>query len=122
MNQVRKEDNRASGHLSAEQKRHTFKMFLKNKRVVIALISSIFAMNVMLFYNTIYSDQLISMGVSQDYIGYIFALGCLVYSIFCPIVGYLSKYMPKIYLTQISFLVTFVSLIMFGPSQVLGFP
>ena len=99
-----------------------FKMFLTNKRAVIASITSIFAMIAMLFMDTIYANYLISVGVPETNIGYFFALCCLVYSICAPFVGWLCKYIPKIYLTQFSFLIAFVSLILFGPSEVLGFP
>ena len=81
-----------------------------------ASISSIFAMIFMLFSDTIYSNYLISVGVSENYIGYFFALMCAVYAIFSPIVGVLCKYIPKIVLTQISFLFAFTSLLLFGPS------
>jgi Na+/melibiose symporter-like transporter len=100
----------------------TFKMFLTNRRAVMASISSIFAMIFMIFYDTIYSNYLLSAGIPKEYIGYFFALGCAVYSIFSPIVGYICKFVPKLYLTQFSFVMAFISLIMFGPSEVLGFP
>ena len=74
-------------------------MLLTNKRVLMACISSIFAMIFMLFYDTILSDHLIYLGVSESVIGYVFALGCLVYAIFCPIVGHLANHVPKIFLT-----------------------
>lgn len=44
-------------------------MFLTNRRVIIAAVSSVFAMIFMLFYDTIYSDDLLANGVKQDYIG-----------------------------------------------------
>ncbi len=64
-----------------------------------ASISSMLAMVFMLFYIAIYSNYLLSVDVSDDYIGYFFALGCGVYSLSAPCVGYLCKFIPKVYLT-----------------------
>ena len=44
-------------------------MLLKNKRVMMASISSIFAMIFMLFYDTILSDQLIEVGLDKNLVG-----------------------------------------------------
>ncbi len=108
-------------------------MMMKNQRVVMACVSSIIAMIIMLFYDTIYADRLIEIGVSKNlvgnyfspsqlFIGYIMALACLSYTISTPIVGWLSKKIKKIYVTQLSFAVAAVSLLMFGPSHYLDFP
>lgn len=64
-----------------------------------ASISSIFAMIFMLFMDTILSNYLLKIGVGEDYIGYVFALPCFIYSVSAPIVGYLCKFVPKLYLT-----------------------
>ena len=104
-----------------EQKQITFKTILTNPRAMMAAVSSIFAMVFMLFIDTIYSVYLVKeAGVGEDYIGYVFALGCGVYSIFSPIVGILCKYIPKLFLTQFAFIMSFISLILLGPSIVLN--
>ncbi len=72
---------------------------MTNKRAILASFSAMLAMILMLFYDTIYSNYLISIHVSEDYIGYFFAVGCGVYSISAPFVGYISKFVPKVYLT-----------------------
>ncbi len=77
----------------------TFKIFFTNKRAMMASFSAMLAMIFMLFYDTIYSNYLLSLDVSEDYIGYFFALGCGVYSFSAPLVGYLSKFIAKVYLT-----------------------
>ena len=88
-----------------------------------ACVSAILAMNFMLFYDTILSDHMLDMEVSDKYIGFIFALGCFAYTIFCPFVGLiLHKGMPKVFLTQFAFCMAFISLILMGPSEVLGLP
>lgn len=89
---------------------------------MMASVSSIFAMIFMLFMDTIFSNYLLSIHVSEDYIGYIFAIPCGIYSVCSPLVGKLCQYVDKIYLTQFAFLLSFVALILFGPSEVLGFP
>lgn len=103
-------------------KKITFKTLLTNTRVLMASVSSIFAMIFMLFMDPIYSNYLLSAGVSDKYIGYFFGLWCGVYALCTPIVGWLCKYVPKLVLTQASFVMSFCALIMFGPSEVLGFP
>jgi hypothetical protein len=64
-----------------------------------ASISAMLAMVFMLFYIAIYSNYLLSVDVAEENIGYFFALGCGVYSISAPLVGYLCKFIAKIYLT-----------------------
>ncbi len=61
--------------------------------------SAMLAMIFMLFYDTIYSNYLLSIGVSDDYLGYFFALGSFVYAFSAPLVGYLSKFIANVYLT-----------------------
>lgn len=94
----------------------TYKTLLTNKRVVVGCVSSILAMIFMVFYETIYSDHMITLGVSENVIGYLFALGCAVATIFSPIVGCLCKIFPKMILTQFAFFAGALSLVMFGPS------
>jgi hypothetical protein len=77
----------------------TFKIFFTNKRAIMSSISAMLAMLFMLYYIAIYSNYLLSVNVSDDYIGYFFALGCGVYSISAPMVGYLCKFIAKVYLT-----------------------
>ena len=61
--------------------------------------SAMLAMIFMLFYDTIYSNYLLSIDVSEDYLGYFFALGSGVYAFSAPLVGYLSKFCANLYLT-----------------------
>lgn len=89
---------------------------------MMAAISAIFAMIFMLFLDPIFSNYAISIGISEKYIGYIFAMPCLVYSIMAPVVGCLCKFVPKIYMTQGAFIVAFVAIALVGPSKVLGLP
>lgn len=80
-------------------KKITFKTLLTNTRVLMASVSSIFAMIFMLFSDPIYSNYLLSAGVSDKYIGYFFGLWCGAYALCTPIVGWLCKYIPKVVLT-----------------------
>jgi len=66
------------------------------------------AMILFVFYDSIYSNNLIDIGVSEDYIGkiryfikligYFFMAGSLVYTFSCPLIGYLCKFIPKVYI------------------------
>lgn len=104
-------------------KKITFGTILKNKRAMIGAISAIFAMVFMLFMGPIMADYLtVEMGVRESNVGYFIALPCLVYSIACAVVGLFTKYVPRVYLTELAFLITFVGMLMFGPSEILNFP
>jgi MFS family permease len=62
------------------------------------------------------------MGVNENKVGFFIALPCLVYSIACAVVGLFTKYVPRVYLTELAFLITFGGMLMFGPSEILNFP
>lgn len=91
---------------------------------MMAACSSIIAMIFMLFMDSILSNYLIKeMLVPDTRVGYFFALPCFIYSVSAPLIGYVVKFIPaRLYLTQVAFLISFVALLMFGPSEVLGFP
>ena len=74
-------------------------MILTNKRAMIACFSAIVGMAIMLFIDPIFSKYLISIGFSEDYIGFAFAVRCMAYTASAPFVGMLCKILPKIYLT-----------------------
>lgn len=96
---------------------------LSNKRAMICALSSVIAMIFMLFMDSILSNYLVeSFGVAESNVGWFFALPCLVYSLSCPLVGYMTNFVPRIYLTQSAFLLTFVGMLMFGPSSLLKYP
>jgi len=46
---------------------------------------------------------------------------CLTYAISSPFIGYLTKIIPRSYVTCASFFIATVALFMFGPSYILGF-
>ncbi|CDW88996.1 permeases of the major facilitator superfamily [Stylonychia lemnae] len=121
----RSSDDRAGSMTSSQRleksKEIRLRMLLTNKRVIVAALSSIFAMIFLLFFDTILSDQLLDMGISKDLVGYIYSVSCLVYSIVCPFVGYICKKIHKIYVLQIAIILSAISLYFFGPSKILGF-
>jgi len=61
----------SSQRISNERK-ITFRMLFTNMRVVMACLSSIIAMIIMMFYQSILSDRLIEEGISEDVVGKIF--------------------------------------------------
>lgn len=79
-------------------------------------------MIIMLFFDSILSLRLETMGVPDNDIGYIFALGCLCYALTSPIVGILCKYVSSRIITLVAFLLAGMSLFLFGPSSLLAFP
>lgn len=112
----------------------TYLMFLKNRRAMMALVSGIFAMIFMLFFDGILTMHLISeMDVGENSagkkaiielicIGYFFGLICATYALSSPFVSVLTTLFPRKWLTFFAFLLASVALLMFGPSQLLKFP
>jgi len=62
-------DSMTSSQRREKDRKITLKMMFTNQRVVMACVSSIMAMVIMLFYDTIYSDRLIEIGVSEHLVG-----------------------------------------------------
>ena len=81
-----------------------------------AIVSSIFAMIFMLFFDAILSVRLGQMGVAEKNIGFLFAIPALTYALSAPLIGLLCRKIRSMYVTQFSFLLAGVSLYLFGPS------
>ena len=77
----------------------TFKIFFTNKRAMLAIVASIFAMIFMLFFDSILSLRLVALNLNPDYIGYVFALGAFLYALSAPFVGMLCRIIPRRYVT-----------------------
>ena len=77
----------------------TYLQMLKDRRVFVAVISSTVAMIFMFFFDTILSDHLLDIGISDIDIGYFFALICFAYLISALIVNWLSKKMKRRFIT-----------------------
>jgi hypothetical protein len=76
----------------------TYKTLLKNKRVIFASFSLVFSSLFMLFLDSILSNYLLSIGISDHYIGYVFGLMFLVYALCVPFVGKLCMKVLLVYL------------------------
>jgi len=75
-------------------------------QALIPTLSCILGTIFLLFSEPIISDHLISLGLSSDHIGYVFAASCLAYALMAPIVGYLIQYFSK---ERLSILAYFLS-------------
>jgi MFS family permease len=75
----------------------------------------------LLFPEPIISDQLILIGISENVIGYIFALACLAYAAAAPLVGRLVQKYKKENLTFFAFALSTIAIYLEGPSQIFGF-
>lgn len=101
----------------------TYKMFLRNRRAMMAVVSAMFAMVFMLFFDGILTMHLIlEMDIPENQAGYFFGLICATYALSSPFMGCLTTLIPRHFLTFGAFLLASVALLMFGPSQMLGFP
>lgn len=101
----------------------TYKIFFTNMRAMTAIISSMFAMIFMLFYEPVLSNYLIhNFGVSDNVVGYYFSIGCFTYAFASPFVGIMCARIPRRYVTLSAFLMVAISMFLLGPSEVLHFP
>lgn len=101
----------------------TYGMILKNRKVMMAIVSAMFAMMFMLFFDGILTMHLISdMDINENEAGYFFALICATYAFSSPFVGMLAQFVPRKWLTFFSFCVASLALLMLGPSKLFGFP
>lgn len=106
----------------------SYKMFFTNLRAMTAIVSSIFAMIFMMFYEpvlTIYlrdqyqlSNKYFGMIIFIDnIIGYVLALGCFSYALCSPFVGMLCAKVPRRYVTLSAFIYCGCGMFVLGPSQ-----
>ncbi len=75
------------------------------------IISCILGTIFLLFNEPIISDHLIEVGLSQDYIGFIFAASCLAYAIAAPLVGYLTNHFTKEGLSLFAYILSALALL-----------
>lgn len=88
-----------------------------------AIVSSMFAMIFMLFYEPVLSNYLINeFGVSENVVGYYFSIGCFTYAFASPCVGMLCSRIPRRYVTLSAFLMVTISMFLLGPSEILSLP
>ena len=76
----------------------------------------------MLFFDSILSVRLIKLGVSENKIGLVFGLASLIYMISSPLVGILCKYIDKRFVMLLAYIVSPISLFLFGPSKFFNLP
>jgi predicted MFS family arabinose efflux permease len=94
-----------------------YKMFFTNIRAMTAIISSIFAMIFMLFYEPVLTNYLgQEYNLSSSYFGYVLAIGCFTYAFSSPFVGILCSKVKRRYVTLGAFIFCGCSLFIFGPS------
>jgi hypothetical protein len=78
---------------------------------MISTFSCILATIVLLFSEPIITDHMIDIGVSENFIGYIFAASCLSYALAAPLVGNLTNIYTKEALTLFAFGLSGVALL-----------
>jgi hypothetical protein len=98
----------------------SFDMITGNQRLMMSVLSCILATIFLLYTEPIISDHLIEIGVSDDYIGYIFASACFAYAVAAPVVGCLTSKFSKESLTLFAFTLSSLALLIQGPSRLFG--
>lgn len=101
----------------------TYRELLLNKRTLWSLGSMYLCIVCMIFYEPLLTNQLTSMDIGLNKIGYFFLFGTLSYVVFGPLVGAFSNKVPeKRYLMLASFATTSLALLFFGPSELFLLP
>ena len=118
-----KVSERYSRRSNMMQAQVTFKIFFTNLRAMTAVVSAMFAMIFMLFYEPIFTPYVKeAFHFPEDKIGYLLSIACFTYAFGSPLVGVLCAKVERKYITCFSFFLTSVSLFVTGPSLLLGFP
>lgn len=95
----------------------TFKIFFTNLRAMTAIVSAMFAMIFMLFYEPVFTPYIVNQGwIEKEKVGYTLAIGCFTYAVGSPLVGVLCGKIQRKYITLIAFFLCGISLWIFGPS------
>jgi MFS family permease len=102
----------------------TYSLFFTNMRAMTAIISSMFAMIFMLFYEPVFTAYIAvqQKWVAKDNVGYCLAIGCFTYAFASPLVGLLCSKIARRYITCMAFVLCSISLFLLGPSYLLDFP
>ena len=118
-----KKSQRYSRRSAVLEAQISYRIFFTNMRAMTAIISSMFAMIFMLFYEPVLANYLINhYGVSKDVVGYYFSIGCFTYALASPFVGLLCAKIPRRYVTLSAFLMVAISMFLLGPSELMHFP
>jgi MFS family permease len=100
----------------------TFKIFFTNLRAMTAIVSAMFAMIFMLFYEPVFTPYIVAQGwIEEKQVGYTLAIGCFTYAVGSPLVGVLCGKIQRKYITLMAFFLCGISLFIFGPSPSFGF-
>ncbi len=99
----------------------TFAIFFTNMRAMTAIVSAMFAMIFMLFYEPVFTPYIVSQGwILPANVGYTLAIGCFTYAVGSPLVGMLCAKVQRKYITLMAFFLCGISLFVFGPSPTFG--
>ena len=108
---------------SKEDKKVTFSLFFLNKRAMFAFVSCGLVCFFMSYQSSFLTDVLRKeKHIPEIWNGPILALPCLTYTISCILVNYAVGKVPRRILILISFLMLAVSMVLQGPSEMLGLP
>ena len=99
-----------------------YKYIFSFRRSVLVTIYTILGAAILNFYEPIYSNYLLSIGMNPEHIGYFNSLRFIGTGLGTPIFGYIALKMNKVFLNQVALTATIFSLLAFGPSEILGFP
>ena len=112
-----------SGPVEIGGKVVSFRMFLTNRRAMFAFMSCLIVCFFMSYQSAFLTDVLRKeKDVPEAWNGLILALPCLTYTISCILVNFIVGRFPRRLLILISFLMLAGSMVLQGPSKMLGLP
>jgi MFS family permease len=86
-----------------------------------AIISAMFAMIFMLFYEPVFTPYIVAnRWMEEDNVGYCLAIGCFTYAFASPLVGVLCGKVQRRYVTCMAFVFCSISLFLLGSSPTFG--
>lgn len=97
-------------------------LFFTDIRCLASSLCIMLGMMSLFYLDPILSVELEKLGVSEDNVGFVFALEGFAYGFGSPVVGYLCTKMHRTYVIQTCFVLTGIGLFFVGPSQLFGLP
>ena len=97
-------------------------MYFTNRYSLMALVAMFFGIVCLQYFDLVLSEHLIDLGMSEDNVGFAFALFGFTWAAGAPIVGLVCQYVNRRTVVAVSFIMIGISLLLTGPSTLLELP
>ena len=112
----------ANSSIAVADKDIPYSLFFKNKYALMALVANFFGIVCLQYLDPTLSEHMIDLGMSEDDVGFAFALFGFTWAVGAPIVGLVCQYVNGRTVVAVSFIMIGVSLLLTGPSKLLELP